>query len=82
MDELAWADFLQDRFDTLVDQLDETDEFERDSIYVEAEQYYKEFLEAGFDPDLVAMLLSPESRVEHYEELTEYGATLDIEDLL
>lgn len=79
---MAWADFLQDRFDTLVDQLDETDEFERDSIYVEAEQYYKEFLEAGFDPDLVAMLLSPESRLEHYEELTEYGATIDAEDLL
>lgn len=74
--------FLKSRFETLLDEFEEADALELYDVNAEAEEYYKEFLEAGFDADLVAMLLSPDDVVRHYAELTEYGATIDIEDLV
>lgn len=74
--------FLKSRFETLLDEFEEADALELYDINAEAEEYCRDFLEAGFDADLVAMLLAPDDVVRHYDELTEYGATIDIEDLV
>ncbi|MBR5046291.1 hypothetical protein IKX73_01535 [Candidatus Saccharibacteria bacterium] len=82
MDELDREAFLKSRFETLLDEFEGADTLELYDINAEAEEYFREFLEAGFDADLVAMLLAPDDVVRHYAELTEYGATIDIEDLI
>ena len=74
--------YLKSRFETLLDEFEEADALELYDINTEAEELCGDFLKAGFDADLVAMLLAPDDVVRHYDELTEYGATIDIEDLV
>lgn len=76
--------YLKMEFEELLDKYEQVngDAEALDDLYFEAREYFLEFLEAGFDPDEIAMLMAPEDILAHYQELTRSGATIDIDSIV
>lgn len=69
---------LQSRFDVVADYFDPSDEISVENANHEMHENWRNFLEAGFDVDSVARMMSPADIWEHYEELLAYNAKLDM----
>lgn len=76
--------YLKMEFEELLDKYEQAngDAETLDDLYFEAKEYFLEFLEAGFDPDEIAMLMAPEDILAHYQKLTRSGATIDIDSIV
>lgn len=69
---------LQAMFDSIVANFDPNDRISVENANHEMHKNWQKFLEAGFDVDLVAKMLSLADIWKHYNELTSYGAKIDM----
>ena len=72
---------LQVRFDAAADDFDPSDEISVENANYEMHKNWRNFLEAGFDVASVARMMSLTDVWEHYDELLDYGAKLDMTEL-
>ena len=70
-------DFLQAKFDYLVDSYDETDTISVENVNFEMRKYWLSFLKAGFDACQVVKMMSVGQVWRHYDVLNSYGANID-----
>lgn len=73
---------LQAKFDTAVDNFELGDEISIENANHEMHENWRNFLEAGFDADLVVKMMAPEDIWDNYQDLTTYGAKIDITKLV
>jgi hypothetical protein len=73
---------LQAKFDTAVDNYELGDEISIENANHEMHENWRNFLEAGFDADLVAKMMAPEDIWDNYQDLTMHGAKIDIVKLV
>lgn len=67
-------------FDLLVDSFgDGSDEIQREDVGVELHDNWQRYLDAGCDATKVAEMMSAQDVWEHYEELREHGARINLD---
>lgn len=72
---------LQVMFDIIVDNFNPSDEISVENSNYEMHKNWRNFLEAGFDPTLIAGMMSPADVWEYYDELIAHGAKIDMIEL-
>lgn len=72
---------LQVRFDVVAERFYPSDEISVENANYEMHENWRNFLKAGCDVDSVVTMMSLVDIWEHYDELTSYGAKLDMTKL-
>lgn len=73
---------LQAKFDTAVENFELGDEISLENAHHEMRKNWRNFLEAGFDADLIIKMMAPEDIWDNYQDLTMHGVKIDIAKLV